>query len=67
MTSQAKAEKIISEKKKRGIVILAHTYQMPEIIDVADITGDSFKLSQAADFPLKSGDNPLFQTGYVRL
>ena len=49
MTSQTKAEKIISEKKKRGIVILAHTYQMPEIIDVADITGDSFKLSQAAE------------------
>lgn len=49
MTTQMKMEKIISEKKKRGVAILAHTYQMPEIIDVADITGDSFKLSQAAE------------------
>lgn len=39
---------IIEEKKKTGTVILAHTYQEPDIIDIADITGDSFFLSKKA-------------------
>ncbi len=41
---------IISEikriKKETGTVILAHTYQNPEIIELADITGDSFALAK---------------------
>ena len=41
-------KKIISEKEKRGIKILAHTYQIPDIIDLADVTGDSFKLAESA-------------------
>ncbi len=41
-------KKIIEAKKKTGTVILAHTYQEPDIIDVADITGDSFFLSKKA-------------------
>lgn len=41
-------KKIVSEKEKRGIKILAHTYQIPDIIDLADVTGDSFKLAEAA-------------------
>ncbi len=48
MTNRIKAETILQEKDKRGIAILAHTYQNPEIISVADISGDSFKLAQAA-------------------
>lgn len=40
--------KIIEAKKKTGTVILAHTYQEPDIIDIADITGDSFFLSKKA-------------------
>lgn len=39
---------ILEEKKKRGIKILAHTYQTPDIIDIADVVGDSFLLSEAA-------------------
>ncbi|MBQ8182324.1 MAG: quinolinate synthase NadA [Clostridia bacterium] len=39
---------IVEEKQKTGTVILAHTYQDPDIIDVADITGDSFFLSKKA-------------------
>lgn len=40
--------KIIEEKKATGTVVLAHTYQDPDIIDIADITGDSFFLSKKA-------------------
>ncbi len=40
--------KIIEAKEKTGTVILAHTYQEPDIIDIADITGDSFFLSKKA-------------------
>ncbi|MBO5065683.1 MAG: quinolinate synthase NadA [Clostridia bacterium] len=40
--------KICEAKKETGTVILAHTYQDPDIIDIADITGDSFFLSKKA-------------------
>lgn len=40
--------KIEQLKKETGTVILAHTYQEPDIIDIADITGDSFFLSKKA-------------------
>ena len=39
---------LIKREKGSDTLILAHTYQPPEIIDSADITGDSFALSVAA-------------------
>lgn len=36
-------------KKEQNAKILAHTYQPAEILDVADLTGDSFKLSAQAE------------------
>ncbi len=33
-------------KEETGTLILAHTYQPPEIIELADITGDSFALAK---------------------
>ncbi len=48
MTQQELITAIKTLKKETDTVILAHTYQNPEIIDIADITGDSFKLSAAA-------------------
>lgn len=39
---------IVKAKKETGTLILAHTYQNPDIIDVADVTGDSFFLSRKA-------------------
>ncbi len=41
-------EQIEKRKAETDTVVLAHTYQPPEIIALADITGDSFALAKAA-------------------
>lgn len=47
MMQQTK-EKILQLKREKDVCILAHSYQAQEILEVADITGDSFALSKAA-------------------
>lgn len=48
MNKEELIKAIKEEKQKRDICILAHTYQAPEIIEIADVTGDSYALSVAA-------------------
>lgn len=48
MNQTVSAAKIQEEKAKSGTLIVAHTYQPPEILALADVTGDSFALSVAA-------------------
>lgn len=46
--SRTIVEDIMTEKKKRNAVILAHNYELPEIQDIADVLGDSLALARAA-------------------
>jgi len=41
-------EKILSLKKRRNAVFLAHNYQLGEVQNIADFVGDSLELSQNA-------------------
>ena len=48
MSNEALVENIQRLKKERNAVILAHNYQIGEVQDIADFTGDSLGLSQQA-------------------
>lgn len=52
MTIQEKQKEIRELARKRDAVILAHNYQLAEVQDVADLTGDSLALS------IQAGKNP---------
>ena len=50
MTDEQLAQKITQRKQQLGddLVILGHHYQQDDVVQFADFTGDSFKLSQLA-------------------
>ncbi len=47
-TLNALQQEIVQLKQEHDIAILAHSYQTHDILEIADLTGDSFMLSAAA-------------------
>jgi quinolinate synthase len=41
-------QEIVRLKEERNAILLVHNYQLPEVQDIGDITGDSLELSRAA-------------------
>ncbi len=58
MTVRELQDKILKLKKETNTAILAHSYQAREIVEIADYTGDSYKLS--VDASKTDADNILF-------
>lgn len=58
MTVRELQEKILKLKKETNTAILAHSYQAREIVEIADYTGDSYKLS--VDASKTDAENILF-------
>lgn len=48
MNSKELQSLILKEKKSTGTVVMAHSYQSPDIVEIADYVGDSYKLSVIA-------------------
>ena len=49
MTIRDMQEEILRLKKQKNIVILAHSYQRREIVEIADYTGDSYALARCVE------------------
>ncbi|MBQ8960995.1 MAG: quinolinate synthase NadA [Ruminococcus sp.] len=58
MTVRELQDQIVRLKKETNTAILAHSYQAREIVEIADFTGDSYKLS--VDATKTDADNILF-------
>ncbi len=50
-------DKILTIKKERNAIILAHNYVLGEVQDIADFTGDSLGLSRKA----RTGHNSILR------
>lgn len=48
MRGEALAQEVLRLKRERNAVILAHSYQLPEVQEVADFVGDSLGLAREA-------------------
>ncbi len=47
MTVREMQEEILRLKRERGVFILAHSYERHEILEIADVVGDSYLLARA--------------------
>ena len=54
MTIQEMQSDILRLKKEKDVFILAHSYERHEILEIADVTGDSYRLACAVNVPHKT-------------
>lgn len=47
MTTRELQNEILRLKKEKDVLILAHSYERHEILEIADVTGDSYRLATA--------------------
>lgn len=47
MTIREMQDEILRLKRERGVFVLAHSYERQEILEIADVTGDSYRLATA--------------------
>ena len=51
MIRESLKQRVLALKREKNALILAHYYQTPDILEIADFVGDSFEIQYAGGEP----------------